>query len=548
MLRGWIDFNNNGRWDAEEYAVSASIPDNSTNLLVTLSWTDICNQSGNIPFNATALYMRLRVSTNGNNNNPGPANNNDRRAIADGNNAENYLLVPTVGEIEDYRLQIKADSLFSCTTNFYQVADGILYSYTPNGTRTTIAPLCHGNTFNALGFDSLSGYMWAYAPSLNQIVRISADGAITGTYTIPNLPSTPYNIGDIDTSGYMYLYRTNQANYYTVDINPSRATYLRLVNPTNNYTLQASAPYGVALSNAMEIADWAYNPSDGFLYGLTSASATNPFRVIRLQPKTGNVALLPGTVSGGGVQGGSSPSFGATFFDIDGYFYVFNNPIGHVYRVDLSNVTATVRLTSVANPSSNNDGASCALIEIPLTLSLLYFDAVKQNESVLIKWTTANEKYNLVFEIEHSVDVNYWSKKGMVFSTSEKNKSQDLKNNYEFVDNYPISGINFYRLKQVDQDGKIEYGPVAQVMYNPINNGINIYPNPADKKAISITGINANDKIEIYNMAGKLIKTFSSNKIGEIDLDINELNEGIYLLSIIRENNITINKKLVVLR
>lgn len=119
MLRGWIDFNNNGRWDAEEYAVSASIPDNSTNLLVTLSWTDICNQSGNIPFNATALYMRLRVSTNGNNNNPGPANNNDRRAIADGNNAENYLLVPTVGEIEDYRLQIKADSLFSCTTNFY---------------------------------------------------------------------------------------------------------------------------------------------------------------------------------------------------------------------------------------------------------------------------------------------------------------------------------------------------------------------------------------------------------------------------------------------
>ncbi len=108
-LHGWIDFNNNGRFEVGEYA-SVGVPHN-TNGPVSLPFT--ATQAGNIPAAADKLYMRLRliqanaevtIADLG-----GGANAVvDERSIADGLSTGEYASV-SLGEVEDYQLTIIKD-------------------------------------------------------------------------------------------------------------------------------------------------------------------------------------------------------------------------------------------------------------------------------------------------------------------------------------------------------------------------------------------------------------------------------------------------------
>ena len=95
-----------------------------------------------------------------------------------------------------------------------------------------------------------------------------------------------------------------------------------------------------------------------------------------------------------------------------------------------------------------------------LPVSLLYFTAeIITNEHVKLRWETVSELNNDRFEIERSSDGIVFNIIGIVDGNGNTNESI----NYSFDDRFPLYGINYYRFRQVDYDGKWEYSNMVAV-------------------------------------------------------------------------------------
>lgn len=92
----------------------------------------------------------------------------------------------------------------------------------------------------------------------------------------------------------------------------------------------------------------------------------------------------------------------------------------------------------------------------PLPVELVSFDATCLNEDMHVRWTTASEVNNEFFTLERSSD-------GFDFAEVARVKGAINSNsmlNYEIIDQQPLNGINYYRLKQTDTNGDFEYSDI----------------------------------------------------------------------------------------
>ena len=111
-----------------------------------------------------------------------------------------------------------------------------------------------------------------------------------------------------------------------------------------------------------------------------------------------------------------------------------------------------------------------------LPVKLLEFTAKPAGEKVLLQWKTATETNNDHFEIERSAD----GKSGWTSVASVKSKGNSLQaQSYNTYDAQPLNGSNYYRLKQVDVDGKASYSLIQLVNMKFIKAVIKAYPNPS---------------------------------------------------------------------
>lgn len=132
-----------------------------------------------------------------------------------------------------------------------------------------------------------------------------------------------------------------------------------------------------------------------------------------------------------------------------------------------------------------------------LPLNLISFTAKKQNFGVLLTWQTSYETNNKLYKLYRaSNDGNY------VFISDVLPKGAGT---YTFLDKGPLPGYNYYKLIQVDADGKtIEVG-IATVNFIAEQNVLAIYPNPAIEKFTIRTDHLAADKfkLSLYDIRGK---------------------------------------------
>ncbi|SFE67979.1 beta strand repeat-containing protein [Spirosoma endophyticum] len=332
---------------------------------------------------------------------------------------------------------------FACSSLAYQVAatgggaPSTLYSFNvATGVRTVIKQDL-GRLINGIGYNTVDNLIWGFDGAAREVVRIDATGAITG-FTIPNLPERGFNVGDVLNGGYLFLYNTDLATYYVVDINPARpSTYLQLVDPTIGYVLDA-APYGTTITPTLTISDWAYNPSTGNFYGLTAATDATPFRITTLNPVTGVATVGTDAVSGGTI-GTETSGFGASFVDNSGNLFVFGNQSGKFFKVNLSSRVAT--LVSTSSPSGNNDGASCNLANL---LPPTPFACVSKTYQVAVP---TGQTFSSLYEF----DVNTGSRNTLATLTRTINAI-----GYSTVDNY-IWGFdnNLNQVVRIDANGSI---------------------------------------------------------------------------------------------
>ncbi len=149
----------------------------------------------------------------------------------------------------------------------------------------------------------------------------------------------------------------------------------------------------------------------------------------------------------------------------------------------------------------------------------------------ILRWATASEINSDYYIVEHSAD-------GQEFSIMDKINSQgtsfDLQN-YSYTHLSPNRGTHYYRLRQVDKDGKEEYSKVVSIRKDELSN-ISYYPNPVSEV------LHFNQKVSLivlYNINGQEVKRAENIT----DIDVSDLQNGTYILDV---NNGTIRKNIII--
>lgn len=115
-------------------------------------------------------------------------------------------------------------------------------------------------------------------------------------------------------------------------------------------------------------------------------------------------------------------------------------------------------------------------------VNLLSFTVTQANGSVQLDWTTTQEINNSHFVIERSQDASHFSEIGSVPAAQPGALTQE----YTFSDPKPLSGFNYYRLLQVDLDGRKEYHLMRRINVEMADN-IHVFPNPVANGRHSFT-------------------------------------------------------------
>jgi hypothetical protein len=186
-------------------------------------------------------------------------------------------------------------------------------------------------------------------------------------------------------------------------------------------------------------------------------------------------------------------------------------------------------------PGSSNNSAT------PVKLTL--FTAAAKGSDVLLNWTTASETNNKGFEIERSVDGRTFEKINFVKGA---NNSVTVIN-YSLTDAKAFAvrqnNVLYYRLKQIDFDGKYSYSNIVRVSKNAeAINGISVLPNPyATEYNVSFTAnTEGTAMIEMIDVQGKVVATQNVSVVSGANVlpmqSASALSVGVYFVKVTLNN------------
>jgi len=240
-----------------------------------------------------------------------------------------------------------------------------------------------------------------------------------------------------------------------------------------------------------------------------------------------------GTVPAGGGQGNFEPALTVS--------------VGDVYVLCFSNYSNSQ--TSVPLQFGGTSFVSCSPLPVELSKFNVSFSNHNNQKLVDINWITQSEKNNDYFIVERSINGIDYKNIGEIKGAG----NSSAKLSYNFKDFLAIEGeVNYYRLKQVDFDGKIEYSPVKKVKID-LNSSIIVYPNPSNGNfKVKLKGqhsINKDYNLILYSAFGNTVNvqtTYNQNNIIEFRLN-NEIQPGLYYLNVVdTEGLIIFNQSIII--
>jgi len=181
-------------------------------------------------------------------------------------------------------------------------------------------------------------------------------------------------------------------------------------------------------------------------------------------------------------------------------------------------------------------------VNLPVTLAR--FNGTLLDNAVSLAWTTTGENGSRYFDIERSADAREFVQVGRVEVKGNSKATQQ----YRFVDNSPLAGINYYRLRIVDLDGSFEVSRLIAVDNGAHSVAFEVLGNPATSREIRF--LLKNEKasgIRLYDLSGRAIG-FSLMQTGNEFLlkPQNNLPAGLYVLSLRSTDNYPLTKKVLV--
>ncbi|MEZ4991763.1 MAG: T9SS type A sorting domain-containing protein [Saprospiraceae bacterium] len=226
----------------------------------------------------------------------------------------------------------------------------------------------------------------------------------------------------------------------------------------------------------------------------------------------------------------SSSNFLITSTHSSGGCYPHNRSLSVIIQ---PSQTLRVRIHSYGQ----NPAAQAATIRIDnvrvlgavLPVSLSAFTATPQKDRIILNWTTATEINNDHFRVERSADGSYFETIGQISGMGTTARQQS----YQFADLSPLEGQNYYRLRQIDHDGKEQVHPVAPVYYEgPGASGFSIWPTVVTQELqVQLSVPAPAGQLQILDLNGRMIRQIAVESTeGNRSLAVNDLPAGAYLL------------------
>jgi hypothetical protein len=168
-----------------------------------------------------------------------------------------------------------------------------------------------------------------------------------------------------------------------------------------------------------------------------------------------------------------------------------------------------------------------------LPVTFISTKAFQKDQNIVVQWNVENESGIQQYEIQKSADGINFSETGIVPAL---NKSAA---NYEWTDEQAFEGNNYYRVRSVSRDGKINYTAIVKVLMGKITGNISVYPNPVADGFIHLQMSNQPAgvyKIKLTNSIGQVIiisKIIHENNSTET-IPVPRLPKGVYHLEVIK--------------
>lgn len=151
------------------------------------------------------------------------------------------------------------------------------------------------------------------------------------------------------------------------------------------------------------------------------------------------------------------------------------------------------------------------------------FSAVVSGSAVNLKWVTANE-YNVKdFIILYSADGMHWNEAGTMAP-----RNLNSQQAYRFTHANPVIGINYYKVRQRDVDGRFSETVTRRVNIGSNSTKLLVFPNPAQGSTVHVQLARATT-VEVMDKTGKRL-IIKAMKAGVQPLDISTLPPGSYVV------------------
>lgn len=157
------------------------------------------------------------------------------------------------------------------------------------------------------------------------------------------------------------------------------------------------------------------------------------------------------------------------------------------------------------------------------------FFVARSNNNVVLNWSTAQESNNSNFEVQRSLDGSSWSTIAIMMGAGNSNTVQQ----YNFTDKNMTAAIAYYRIKQVDIDGKYEYSTVKSIRANETAPATRIYTNGNTVNIEFNKEVKNPITVRIINMNGQVIGQRDFQQASyRITMNMNNSVSGMYIVQL----------------
>jgi hypothetical protein len=334
------------------------------------------------------------------------------------------------------------------------------------------------------------------------------------------------------------------------------------LQPNTTYYLKARTAGG--FNGNMQVCAKYYTPPNMDCYGATSISSNvyvkdnnachRPGNIIPSQlcaitlentawytyviQATGSSTITIDSIACNNGNGNNNNGFQIGFFsgDCNGLIPITcSNGAGGTVQATATGLTGGTRVyVAIDGYSGSNCSYSItATNSYPMPVKLQSFTAWKDGSRNKLKWVSLEELDNDHYEVQRSVDARDFQEIGRVTGNNNSTTAQ----NYNFYDEFP-EARSYYRLKQVDRDGKFSFSPIVEVKRKEAHS-LQLLPVTVSDGKMNLRFKSSRDvkcALVIYSANGEVIETgwiFINKGEAQSEKDIRRLPAGSYIITLI---------------